>query len=79
MSGYVFTLVFIPLILFLVVVMPVWITMYYKDKQRQSRELSGEEWQEIERTLDRAEGLEQRIIALEAILDAESKDWRKEQ
>ena len=78
MNGYVFTLLFVPLIAFTVIVLPTWLTMYYRDKNRQSRELSGAEWEEIQRTLEHAEHLEQRVVSLEAILDAEHKDWRKE-
>ena len=78
MNGYVFTLLFVPLIAFTVCVLPIWITMYYRDKSRQGRELSGDEWEEIQRTLEHAERLEQRVMSLEAILDAEHSDWRKE-
>lgn len=79
MSGLVFTIIFVPLVVFLVIVMPTWLVLHYRDKQRQSRELSVDEWHEIEQTLERAEKLEERIATLELILDAEHKGWRNQQ
>ena len=51
MSGLVFTIIFVPLVLFLVIVMPTWLVLHYRDKQRQSRELSVDEWNEIEQKI----------------------------
>ena len=79
MSGLVFTIIFVPFLAFLVIVMPTWLVLYYRDKQRQSRELSVDEWHEISQTLERAEKLEERIATLELILDAEHKGWRNQQ
>ncbi len=79
MSGLVFTIIFVPLVVFLVIVMPTWLVLHYRDKQRQSRELSVDEWHEIEQTLERAGKLEERIATLELILDAEHKGWRNQQ
>ncbi len=68
---------FVPMILFIVIVMPMWLNMHYKDKRRQSRELSQDEWAEVERTLERAAKLEERIANLEAILDAQDSHWKE--
>jgi phage shock protein B len=78
MNGFVFTLIFIPLIAFVLVVLPLWIVLYYRDSSRRSRALSEDEWNEIRRTLELSEKLEQRLVTLEAILDAEHKGWREE-
>ncbi len=78
MDGKIFALLFVPMILFITVVMPMWLNMYYRDKRRQSRELSQDEWAEVERTLERAAKLEERIANLEAILDAKDSHWRQQ-
>ncbi|MGI9284343.1 MAG: envelope stress response membrane protein PspB [Pseudomonadales bacterium] len=77
MDGKIFALLFVPMILFITVVMPMWLNMYYRDKRRQSRELSQDEWAEVERTLERAAKLEERIANLEAILDAQDIHWKE--
>lgn len=69
-------IVLVPLILFLTVVMPMWLRLHYREKSRQGRELSSEEWKELEETLEKAEKLEQRIITLERILDETDSNWR---
>lgn len=65
------------MILFLVVVVPVWLKLHYGEKRRQSRELSTEEWTDFEATLENAEKLEQRVITLERILDDRDPNWRE--
>jgi phage shock protein B len=77
MEGKIFFLLFVPMILFITIVMPMWLRLYYRDKRRQSRELSQDEWAEVERTLERAAKLEERIANLEAILDAQDSHWRQ--
>ncbi len=79
MNGLTFTIIFVPLMAFLVIVLPTWLTLHYRDRRRQSRELSVEEWQDIEQTLERAEKLEERIATLESILDSEHEGWRHQQ
>ncbi len=70
-------IMFVPMILFLTVVMPMWLRLHYREKRRQSRELSAEEWQELEETLAKAEQLEQRVATLEQILDDSQAHWRQ--
>ena len=79
MNGYVFTLLFVPLIAFIVIVLPTWIVLNSRDRNRRSRALSDDEWQEIKRTLQMTEKLDQRIATLEAILDTDHKGWRNQQ
>jgi phage shock protein B len=76
MSGFVFTLIFVPLMAFIVVVLPLAITLWFRDRNRQSHALTGEEWTEVRRMLEATERLESRIRSLEAILDSENKGWR---
>lgn len=76
MNGFVFTLVFVPLMAFIVIVLPTWITFYYRDRRQRSRTLSEEEWNEVDAMISNSERLEARIATLEAILDAEHQGWR---
>ena len=69
-------IMFVPIILFLTVVLPTWLRLHYKEKSRQSRELSQEELTEFEETLKKAELMEQRIATLEKILDDSNGHWR---
>jgi len=69
---------FVPTILFMVIVAPVWITMHYRSVNRSSRSLSDEDRESVERMLEVVDKLTDRIDALESILDADHPDWRKE-
>ena len=67
----------VPAVLFMVVVAPIWLVMYYRSKRRGQAALSGEERAQLEKLGDLAERMGERIETLEAILDAETPDWRK--
>ena len=67
----------VPAILFMVVVAPIWLVMHYRSKRRAQAALSGEERAELERLTDLADRMGERIETLEAILDAETPDWRR--
>lgn len=68
---------FVPVVVFLTIVAPVWIFMHYRSKQRAQGVLSDAERQELEMLAARAEGMVDRIETLEAILDTETPGWRK--
>ncbi|MBN7798126.1 envelope stress response membrane protein PspB [Parahaliea mediterranea] len=67
---------FVPTILFMVIVAPIWITMHYRSVNRSSRGLSEDDRESVEQMLETVDKLTERIGALEAILDAEHPDWR---
>jgi len=67
---------FVPTIVFLVFVAPLWIFMHYRSKQRSASELTAEERQSLESLASRAEVMVERIETLEAILDSETPGWR---
>jgi phage shock protein B len=69
---------FVPTILFLVIVAPMWITMHYRSVNRSSRSLTREDRESIEHMLETVDKLTERIGALESILDAEHADWRRQ-
>ena len=77
MDAYVFA--FVPTLLFTVVVAPLWILMHSRSKRRLQGTLSEDERAELERLTEIAERMGERVETLEAILDAETPDWRRRQ
>ena len=77
MNDYTFAFAFVPTLLFVVIVAPLWILMHYRSKRRSQGALSEDERAELERLAEIAEGMGERVETLEAILDAETPDWRK--
>lgn len=75
--GDVLGILLVPAILFMVVVLPIWLVMHYRSKRRAQSALSGEERAELERLTDLADRMGERVETLEAILDAETPDWRR--
>ena len=69
---------FVPTILFLTVVAPIWITMHYRSVRHSSRSLNVEDRQSIEQVLETVDKLTDRIGTLEAILDDDHPDWRQQ-
>jgi phage shock protein B len=67
---------FVPTIVFLVIVAPLWILMHYRSKQRARSELSAEERELLDVLTVRAERMAERIETLESILDDETPGWR---
>ena len=67
---------FVPTIVFLVIVAPLWILMHYRSKQRARSELSAEERELLDVLTVRAERMADRVETLEAILDDETPGWR---
>ncbi|MEM1113896.1 MAG: envelope stress response membrane protein PspB [Pseudomonadota bacterium] len=67
---------FVPTVLFLVIVAPLWIFMHYQSVKRSSRSLSTEDRESIEHMLVTVDRLTDRIGTLESILDADHPEWR---
>lgn len=65
------------LILLLVVVAPTWIVFHHITKWRDQRGLSADDEHMLEDLWRSARRMENRIVSLEAILDAEQPEWRK--
>jgi phage shock protein B len=68
----------VPLVIFLVIVAPVWIISHYVTRWRTAKTLSAEDEKMLAELWDVAPKLESRINTLERILDAEVPDWRKQ-
>lgn len=68
---------FVPAILFLVIVAPLWIIMHYRSVNKARLGLNEEDRQAIEDMLETIDKLSDRIEALEAILDDGHPQWRQ--
>jgi len=68
-----------PIIVFLVVVAPIWIIFHYKTKGKAAAGMSPNERLELDEMVEVANNMAVRIETLEAILDVESPDWREKQ
>lgn len=66
-----------PIIIFLVVVAPIWLVLHYRSKKQISQGLSEEQVTALNNLARSAESMAERIQTLEAILDAETPEWRK--
>jgi len=67
---------FVPTVLFMVIVLPLAIILHYRSMRASTRSLSTEDRLELERMLETVDRLTERIHSLEAILDADHPDWR---
>ena len=67
---------FVPTVVFLTIVAPIWIFMHYRSKQRAQGALSVDERMELEALTSQAERMAERIETLESILDSETPGWR---
>ena len=65
-----------PVIIFMVVVAPIWLILHYRSKGQVGQGLSEEEYIQLSDLSELADKMADRIKTLEAILDAETPDWR---
>jgi len=73
MSGAFFS---VPLIIFMVLVAPLWLLLHYRSKRKTANGLSDDDLQTINTLSAKADRLHTRIETLEKILDSESPNWR---
>ena len=69
----------VALIVFLAIPAPIFIVLYFISKWKQSRELSSSDEQMLEDLWESSQRLEERLEALETILDNEAPEWRRRQ
>ncbi len=69
-------IIFVPLILFMIFVAPLWVIMHYRSKNKIKQGLSDGELNQLNELTLKAEKMAERIKTLEAILDADSPRWR---
>jgi phage shock protein B len=68
---------FVPTVVFIVFVLPIWLFMHYRTKQQVQGSLVETEREDLKLLAMSAERMLERIATLESILDDESPDWRK--
>ena len=67
----------VSIILFMVIVAPVWIVMHYRSKGTKQAGISEAEHGRLLELTKIADSMMQRIETLEAILDKETPNWRE--
>ncbi|MBR9729261.1 envelope stress response membrane protein PspB [Shewanella intestini] len=65
-----------PIIIFLIIVAPIWLILHYRSKRQVSQGLTEEEFSQLNQLIAQAEKMGNRIETLENILDTESPEWR---
>ncbi|ETS30537.1 phage shock protein B [Photorhabdus temperata] len=64
----------IPLIIFVLFVLPIWLWLHYNSRNSSQSQL---DQNEVQRLAERVQHMQARIKTLEDILDAEHPDWRQ--
>jgi len=72
-------LLFVPLVVFLVIVAPIWLILHYATRNSASKRLTSKDEVLLEELHDNARRLAERIDSLERILDADTPEWRNRQ
>jgi phage shock protein B len=68
---------FIPALIFLGLIVPLWLVLHYVVVWRSSKGLSDDDKELLNTALNEVENLESRVQTLETILDAEQPNWRE--
>ena len=69
-------IIVVPVIIFMLIVAPIWLVLHYRSKRQISQGFSEEEYIQLSELSELADKMAERIQTLEAILDAETPDWR---
>jgi phage shock protein B len=67
-----------PMMVFLVIVAPIWIVAHYLTRWRTAKTLSAEDETLLAELRELVDKMESRVNTLERILDAEAPHWRKQ-
>ena len=73
-----FALMWTAIVLFLVLVAPIWLLAHYLIRWRTSKSLTSEDEKLLVELWEGLDRMESRIKNLERILDVESADWRQQ-
>ena len=69
--------IFVLIIVFMTVVLPIFMIMHYVTKWKATKGLSNDEQKLLEDLWKDSQAMQSRLNALETILDAENPDWKK--
>ena len=65
-----------PIILFMVVVAPLWLVLHYRSKKQLHEDMDQQSAERLADLAEQAEQMTERIRVLEQLLDAEVPQWR---
>jgi phage shock protein B len=68
---------FVPVVLFLTIVAPIWIVMHYKSSRERQSGLSEAEYQRMQELVEISERMMERVETLESLLDKQAPGWRE--
>ncbi|MDN3378082.1 MULTISPECIES: envelope stress response membrane protein PspB [unclassified Pseudoalteromonas] len=66
-----------PIIIFMIVVAPLWLILHYRSKKQVSQGLSEHEHHQLLELAQKADKMADRVETLEALLDQEAPQWRR--
>ncbi|MCQ8877268.1 MULTISPECIES: envelope stress response membrane protein PspB [Pseudoalteromonas] len=66
-----------PIIIFMIVVAPLWLILHYRSKKQVSQGLSEHEHRQLLELAQKADKMADRVETLEALLDQEAPQWRR--
>ncbi|TVR94837.1 MAG: envelope stress response membrane protein PspB [Wenzhouxiangellaceae bacterium] len=69
-------MMFVLVVLFLVIVAPIWLILHYATRNSASRRISSKDEAMLEELHEMARKMEDRMHTLERILDADNPEWR---
>ncbi|MCA1778629.1 MAG: envelope stress response membrane protein PspB [Xanthomonadaceae bacterium] len=69
-------LLFVPVVVFLVIVAPIWLMLHYGTRNSANKRLSTKDEALLEDLHESARRMEERIHSLERILDSDAPEWR---
>lgn len=69
-------LIIAPIVIFMVIVAPIWLILHYRSKRELNRGLSEGDYRQLNELAATADKMSNRIKTLESILDAEAPQWR---
>ena len=69
--------IFVLIVIFMTVVLPIVVIMHYVTKWKATKGLSDDEQRLLEDLWKDSQAMQSRMNALETILDAENPEWRK--
>jgi phage shock protein B len=75
MTGYMIV-IFVPIVIFMVIVAPLWLILYYSTRRREANTLSADHQTILNQMFASMDRMEARIGTLEKILDVEDPRWR---
>jgi phage shock protein B len=73
----VFEAMMVPMVIFLVIVAPIWLVLHYRSKNVAAKSLGAEEQATLDQLARVAEKMEDRLNTLEQILATEDPAWKE--